>query len=352
MTKPDTDVVVVGAGISGLVTARGLIAAGHSVRIVEASENAGGRLQSVETVGGHADLGATWFWPGESRMRALVDELDVAWHDQAIDGDTLFWNGAGIHRIEGNQLDVAAFRFSNGGSSLTDRLVACLPPETIGYDTIVRSIQPTSTGVTTDTTEGTLTSRGVVVALAPSVAMATGLIDPETLTSDVRAAATSIPVWMGAATKAVVVYDDPFWRDSGLAGAAMCMVDSPLQEIHDMSGPGGSPAMLFGFGSSHSGRPSITPESVAHQMDELFGSRGKTPTAVYIRDWSQEPGFRESVSDAYHLFGSPHLQQPSWDGRLLWASTETSTIAPGHLEGALAAAERTTQMIVNNWKTP
>jgi len=351
MSQPDADIVVVGGGISGLATARYLVAGGRSVRVIEASERAGGRLVSVETVGGAADLGATWFWPGEHRIRTLVKEVGVAWHDQAIDGDTLFWNSAGIQRMPGNHLDAAAFRFSQGGSSLIEQLVAGLPPQTINYSTSVQSIEETSNGVTTHTPQESLTSSAVVIAMAPSVAIATGLIDPASLSEDVRNAATAIPVWMGATTKAVAVYDTPFWRDAGLAGAAMCMVDAPLQEIHDMSGPDGTPAMLFGFGSSHSRRPPITPASVADQMGKLFGSRAATPVAVHIRDWSQESGFHETISDAYHLFGSPHLQGPSWDGRLLWTSTETSTIAPGHIAGALAAAERTTRIILNNWET-
>lgn len=351
MSKLDADVVVVGAGVSGLVTARRLIAAGRSVQVVEASEGAGGRLVSVETSGGSADLGATWFWPGEHRIRSLVEELGVLWHDQAIDGDTLFWTSEGIQRLPGNHLDAPAFRFSEGGSSLIHKVIDELPPQTINYATSVLSIEETSNGVATQTSQGPLTSSSVVIALAPSVAMATGLIDPASLTEDVRGAATAIPVWMGATTKAVVVYNTPFWRDAGLAGAAMCMVDAPLQEIHDMSGSTGSPGMLFGFGSSHSRRPPITPASVARQMSELFGNRAATPVAVHIRDWSQEPGFLETISDAYHLFGSRHLQGPSWGGRLLWTSTETSTIAPGHLEGALAAAERTTRIILSNWQT-
>ena len=346
----ETDVVVVGGGVSGLATARALIASGRSVRVLEASKRAGGRLWSVQSSGGAADMGATWFWPGEERVRALIDDLGIAWHDQALDGDTLVWNGAGIHRIAGNHLDVAAFRFSDGGSSLVEELVESLPSQTVSYGTVVQSIDRAPNGVTIQTSQGPTTSRVVVVALAPSVAIATGLIDPATLTQDVRDAATAIPVWMGATTKAVAVYDAPFWRASGLAGAALCMVNTPLQEIHDMSGPGGSPAMLFGFGSSRSGRPPITPESVALQMGELFGDRAAAPTAVHIRDWSEEPGFSETISDAYHLFGSPHLQRSSWDDRLLWTSTETSTIAPGHLEGALAAAERTTGLIAASWQ--
>ncbi|NLH66713.1 MAG: NAD(P)/FAD-dependent oxidoreductase [Candidatus Microthrix parvicella] len=57
----DVNFVVVGAGISGLAVADGLIRAGRSVRVFEAGPTLGGRIRSVEVPGGHADLGPTWF---------------------------------------------------------------------------------------------------------------------------------------------------------------------------------------------------------------------------------------------------------------------------------------------------
>ncbi|SED39710.1 Flavin containing amine oxidoreductase [Streptomyces melanosporofaciens] len=42
----------------------------------------------------------------------------------------------------------------------------------------------------------------------------------------------------------------------------------------------------------------------------------------------------------HSLFGHPLYQQPALDGRLHWASTETATAHTGHIEGALASAER------------
>ena len=89
------DVAVVGAGISGLHVALRLQEAGRSVVVLEASERIGGRLRSVARDGGALDLGASWFWPNEPRVRALVDELGVPTHAQYRTGAALYQDPGG-----------------------------------------------------------------------------------------------------------------------------------------------------------------------------------------------------------------------------------------------------------------
>ena len=89
---------------------------------------------------------------------------------------------------------------------------------------------------------------------------------------------------------------------------------------------------------------------VMKQFAALFGPEAAAPSDVLIRDWRLEERTSPQYwppSQRYDLFGSPLLQTPTWQGRLLWTSTETSAIAPGHMEGALAAAERTVQTILD-----
>ncbi|GAC1373181.1 MAG: FAD-dependent oxidoreductase [Polyangiales bacterium] len=72
------DVVVVGAGLSGLAAARRLVDGGATVRVLEARERVGGRTLSEPLAGGVIDLGGQWIGPTQDRVAALARELGVA----------------------------------------------------------------------------------------------------------------------------------------------------------------------------------------------------------------------------------------------------------------------------------
>ena len=72
------DVVVVGAGLSGLIAAREIARAGRSVAVVEARDRVGGRMYDRPIAGGElVDLGAEFIGPTQNHIRALVDELGI-----------------------------------------------------------------------------------------------------------------------------------------------------------------------------------------------------------------------------------------------------------------------------------
>lgn len=88
---PEVDVVVVGAGIAGLVAARGLVKAGRSVMVLEARDRVGGRTWSHEVAPGViAELGGTWVGPTQDRVLALIRELGLTLFDQYTDGLTVY----------------------------------------------------------------------------------------------------------------------------------------------------------------------------------------------------------------------------------------------------------------------
>ena len=348
MTTPTTvDAIVVGAGPGGLRAAVLLCEADRSVVVLEARQRVGGRLLSTPFGGNRFDLGATWFWPNERRVSALVNELDLDVFEQHLAGDMMYETPAGVQRIDGNQLDVQSGRFGQGAQSLAETLARCLPDGVAHLNEPVRSIRSVADGIDVTCDRSLWSAAHVILAVPPATAVAS--ISIEHLEAEVEAVAAATPVWMGASVKVVASYSHPFWRDAGLAGSGFSHV-GPIREIHDMSGPGGTPAALFGFAQPNGGA-SLDRETVLGQLTRLFGPLAATPQSLWIHDWQLEPFTvaPEAVGLIdYSTYGHRVFQQPSLAGRLHWASTETAPDAPGHIEGALAAAERAAAAVIDS----
>ena len=359
------DVVIIGAGTTGLAAADRLVTAGLSVRVLEARDRVGGRLLSGISSNGPVDLGATWFWPGEHRVAALVERFGIAVHPQHLAGDAMYQETSGAQRLDGNPIDVPSGRFVSGAQAVTEALADALPSGTVLLKTAASSVAVSADGVTVDAVTASadvavdpvtakdseprsLVGRHVIVALPPALAAADLQFEPP-LPDRLAGLLAATPVWMGAVTKVVAVYDQPFWRKEGLSGSAISHI-GPMREIHDMSGPDGSPAAIFGFvPGTGAGAPTVTDADVRHQLGQIFGPQGADPAELHIQDWRQErwtsPPDVERMT-AYQTYGHALFREPVADGRLFFASTETATESPGHIEGALAAAERAVTAIL------
>lgn len=349
-----TDTLIVGAGLSGLALASALARRGDDYLLVEARDRVGGRILSlgstpVAGVAGRFDLGPSWIWPGQPRIAALLQQLEIDVFEQYSEGRLVYQDEAGQVRRDYEFSPMAgSLRIAGGISSITDRLFERLPATSTLLAHTVTAITEAGNGFSllmqTPAGSKTVTARRIVLAVPPRLIAETIDFSPA-LPAAVDASLRAIPTWMAAQAKLFAVYQKPFWRDMGLSGDAISRC-GPLMEIHDASPPGADLGALFGFVGLPAGSPSRESTSLKsgalEQLQQMFGAAAADPLDVMLQDWSKET-FTATDADRANThhpqYGLPDTLQPLAQQGLLFASTEMAPQFGGFIEGALEAAE-------------
>ncbi|WP_084377182.1 flavin monoamine oxidase family protein [Mycolicibacterium novocastrense] len=95
-TERRCDVVVVGAGLAGLVAADELTRRGVDVRVLEAGSDVGGRVFGTS---GGTDTGAEFIGKPHTQLRTLVGELGLRIRPAGIDRGPILWRLPTVSRV-------------------------------------------------------------------------------------------------------------------------------------------------------------------------------------------------------------------------------------------------------------
>jgi monoamine oxidase len=160
---------------------------------------------------------------------------------------------------------------------------------------------------------------------------------------------------MGNVIKVQCIYDEPFWRDDGLAGQATSDT-GPVKITFDNSPPDKKPpfGVLMGFMEGSEGRVWGTRSREERRRATIecftryFGPRARRVRQYVEKSWAAEPWTR----GCYAGFMPPGtwtdhgtaLRRPV--GRIHWAGTETATVWNGYMDGAVSSGERAAREVL------
>lgn len=406
-----TKVIIIGGGLAGLYTATRLEALHIPYVLLEAKSQLGGRIScvpaadvdrelgvlavqiAVQCANSH-DMGPTWIFPHQQKIKALAAELEVKLFEQYTAGDVLYQapNSTKPRQITGAGA-MQLFRVDGGMSQLTQKLHASIDSkrskdkrdqanaqgkiklehcvsniekdEENGLWTVSghvagnkqalkdSNLEHTSLGIQASENLSQVLHRfdynaeHLVLALPPRIIqrdLASNVWGSPLLNQRLG----TVQTWMGAQAKFVATYPQPFWRDKGLSGQAFSQV-GPMIEMHDASASENNSFGIFGFiGIPAKQRNQLSEcqlkQACLDQLAFFYGEDAYSATDCYLKDWAVDP-FCATERDINEPSKHPDFNHRGLDDELKTlglhlAGSEFAEQDAGYLEGAIHAADK------------
>ena len=305
MFTQTVDTIIIGGGLSGMYAAYLLSKKNISFVVLEARERIGGRILSLEHHGFFSDLGPSWYWPEiNPKMMHLIQTLGLTGYQQFETGMGRFENLNGfVQTVRGYSTSPTSWRLTGGMTALITKLLETIP-------------------------------QAAIILFTPD------------LSHDLTQAMLRMGTWMAGQAKFYALYEEPYWRQTGLSGQAFSQ-RWPLGEIHDGSNKGREPYGLTGFiniPAAQRKREQSIAKAILVQLAAIYGNPAAQPMSFYYQDWAREKftatQFDQPPMREHPVYQPPAGQTAIWDGIIQFAGSETASQHGGYLEGALVSAER------------
>lgn len=326
-----------------------------------------------ERLAGKVPLDAPWTAPGARRLDARTLEswisatfatptarhlfrmsVEAVFATQASDLSllhALFYANSGTSwsRLLGVEGGAQHERIVGGSARIAQAMAAELGDRVL-LGRPVRRIETGTDHARVVTRDGqVLESQRVIVALPPTLA---GRLEYDPPLPALRDQLTQrVPA--GSVIKLYAVYDEPFWRDTGLTGQSVSD-RGPIKLTFDNSPPSGRPGILLGFVEGEDARRMHRLGRDERRRLALevfarhFGPRARDAEQYLERDWMAEE-FTRGCYGAHLAPGvwtgyGTELRRPC--GPIHWAGAETAERWNGYMDGAVRSGRRAADEVV------
>jgi monoamine oxidase len=344
MQVTEVDVLIIGAGLTGMSLGFYLREEDLNIHIVEGRNRLGGRIHTVRSDNSPPiEMGATWFGKKHQYLIALLNELNIEAFEQRL-GDRAIYEAISTSPPQLVQLppnEDPSYRIQKGTSSIIETLARQIDPADISLNEKVEGIIDSEDHILVHTTKRQIRARKVVSTLPPYLLTHSIDCKPE-LPSELRSISSACHTWMGDSIKIALTYAAPFWRHDKMSGTIFSNV-GPIPEMYDHSNCEETHFALVGFlnsayfSTSKEERRSI----VLQQLKKYYGGLTDTYLSYEETVWRHEPFTFSKYSS--HIIphqnnGHHFFRKNYWDQKLFIAGSETAEQYPGYMDGAVNSA--------------
>ncbi len=355
------DVIIIGAGISGLVAAYELKRAGHNVTILEARDRIGGRVLTVRepfsdehfaeagaaripldhdlTIGyaEHFDLKLDPFYPQSGSFVDLTDGTrSVIPNADFLEGRP--WPGSLKHK---------EYQKIRGGTELLPKSFADFLVDEIILSEPVESVQQTSGGVTVDTVGGTQYTGDRLLCTVPLPVLNKIAFTPSLSTEKMDAISGGYSY--ATSTRVFAQFKTRFWEGEGLNGWGYTdWPEEVWQPTWDREGPRGIIMSYLRYDRAleiDQLAPDEHVENVLSRWDSIFPGVNDHLESGTSHSWELEPwsgGAWASPTSVQYSALQSHIGRA--EGRIHFAGEHASDYH-GWIQGALISGLRAAREI-------
>lgn len=345
-------IIIIGAGLSGLLIANRLLKKGFAIEIIEARDRVGGRIHTITSKKAAIEMGATWFNATHHELKALLNEFEIGFFEQFMQGnafyETLTKEPAEIIEIPENS---PSYRIVGGTFQLLEKIKKELNEVKFHCNEVVTNMDFTNEKVSVLTNKQTCTA-DIVISTIPQPILATAINFEPRLPQQLINIATKTHTWMQDSIKVALVYEEPFWRTKNLSGTLFSNV-GPVTEFYDQSSHNLEGFALCGFVNPEMSLISKQERKnrILLQLEKIFGQDALKFIDYQETIWSTEEFTKnkEQVGFVFPHQNNGHLvfRENYYDNRFFLSGTETATHFPGYMEGAIISAYQVVNRVLN-----
>ncbi|MEM9928892.1 MAG: NAD(P)/FAD-dependent oxidoreductase [Bacteroidota bacterium] len=347
MNKKEQEVIIIGAGLTGLSLAYYLQQRQQAFILLEARNRLGGRILTTRSEqDAPLELGATWLGKKHTELVNLLAELKLDTFPQVTGGRAIYeaisTSPPQVVQLPHN--DEPSYRIAGGSDQIIQALAAQVPADKIVLDCEVKALDFSADEVKITTSQGDFVAQRIVSTLPPYLLLRHLRFTPALPDSFTQIAAQT-HTWMGESIKVGLRYAAPFWRENGAPGGTIFSNVGPVSEMYDHTSVTDDHFALKGFlnGAYYALSRAERRDMVLQQLRKYYGDVVDDYEVYEEGVWRQEPytftPYANHVLPHQHN-GHPVFRNTFYDGKFIVAGSETASLYPGYMDGAVRSAQR------------